>query len=130
MLVSTKIECNGICMRCFRERNDGFRPNELRSIEGRGLSDLLLRWKEIVRRGHPNIRNPDLRARLHHTYSTIYQSVVSNFRSEHAEFDVTEIASALNDLRIARDDELKSHILNLDRFVSDFSKAIAGQKNS
>ena len=130
ILESTKIKGRGHCTPCFMNHNHGFRPSDLEMLNRRGLTDLAIKWKELVRLGKPDERNTSKAENLNKGYSQIYQCLENYFMVDHSELKENEMLSMLQEMRIIANDEVKKLISKVEALVFDIVKIEKNAKES
>ena len=89
-------------------RNYGFRPSDLEMLNNRGLTDIAIEWKELVRKGKPDERNSSKAEKLNRGYSQINQGLENYFMVDDSDLKENEMLSILQQMRtIANDDVLQ-----------------------
>ncbi len=124
VLEVTKIRCSGLCMLCFKKRNNGFSPSALESIKERGLAELFSQWNEIVRKGVPNVRNPLISQKLIANGPVINSTIIGSFSSREAKFDRNKVLALLNELKSISGGELEQYLSEIETFVVEFSRVM------
>ena len=122
ILESTKLRSNGFCTPCFMELNYGFRPSEVDSLKERGLIELGIEWKKIIRSGKPNERNPFKAEELNKGYSEIYLHLEDYFLSKNAKLKGNEILRVITELKPIANSEIKQLISKVESLTIKLMK--------
>ena len=123
ILESTKLRSNGFCTPCFMELNYGFRPSEVDSLKERGLIELAIEWKKIIRSGKPNERNPLKAEKLNKGYSEIYLYLEDYFLSNNSKLRGNEILNIMIELEPIANSEIKNLISKVKSLTMKLMKA-------
>ena len=122
VLESTKQAANGSCIPCFKKSNYGFRPSDLDMLDKRGLTEMAIKWKELVKLGKPYERNPLKAEKLNDGYSRIYQYLENYFLIGDSGLNGNEILEILQELRTIENKEAKQLISKVEGFIFDLIK--------
>ena len=122
VLESTKQTADGYCVPCFKKSNYGFRPSDLDMLGKRGLTEMAIKWKELVKLGKPYERNPLTAEKLNQGYSKIYQYLENYFLVGNSELKGNEILEILQELSTIENKEAKQLISKVESFIFDLIK--------
>jgi len=118
----TKIKCEGLCMPCYMQGNYGFKPSQIESIKRRGLTEIAIKWTNLVHQGIPNIRNPLIATKAQKAIPMVYSAVNSYLHSETKKFDGNSILKSLTELRSLPNDELHEYLSEVERFIMELKR--------